>query len=322
MAHKLGDNGFVFPESRYFTSHMSPGEPMLPTPAQVRALGHDPANPDTSSTTRPPPVKIPSLSLLVKYGSQVSIAEAECLLLVRKHLPSVPVPEVYGWCNDQNQTFIYMELVEGRTLEDAWDYISEDERISICSELQGMVSAWRQLSQKLFSESPYIGKSSVPWSYVLRVQLMIEGHVGQRPLLDWIWVSSCAPTAGPFEGVCQFHDWFTTSFKRRRNHSDLPQEPHPYRAHLPDDVPIVFTHADLHPSNIMISHQPPTAARVVSVIDWQQAGWYPAYWEYCKSRWSWSNTLRESWPDKYLPLVLEPCTHYDYWDYFVGAYGV
>ncbi|KAI1445007.1 kinase-like domain-containing protein [Annulohypoxylon stygium] len=306
MAHKWGDNGFIFPQSTYFKNHGFPGESILPTPAQVRALGHDPANPDTSSTTRPLPVKIQSLSLLVKYGSQVSVAEAECLILVRKHLPSVPVPEVYGWCDDENQTFIYMELVEGRTLEDAWDQLSEDERVSICSELQGIVSAWRQLPQKLFSESPYIG------------------HVGRRPLLDWIWVNSCAPTAGPFEGVCQFHNWFTTSFKRRRNHSDQLQEPHPYRSHLPDDVPIVFTHADLHPSNIIISHQPSNAAQVqvVSVVDWQQAGWYPAYWEYCKSRWSWSNTLRESWPDKYLPLVLEPCTHYDYWDYFVGAYGM
>ncbi|KAI1451421.1 kinase-like domain-containing protein [Annulohypoxylon moriforme] len=304
MEQQWGESGFIFPQSQYFTNHKSSEERILPSPAQVRAAGRDPTNPATCSTTRPPPVKIPSLALLVKYGSQVSIAEAECLILVRKYLPSVPVPEVYGWCEDDKQTFIYMELVEGRTLEDSWGQLSEEEKVSICSELRNMANAWRELPQRLFSDAPFVG------------------HIGKRPLSDWIFINSCAPTAGPFEGVSQFHDWFTSSFGRTQKHPDLPRQPHPYRSQLPDDAPITFTHADLHPSNIIVSRLSSDATRVVSVVDWQQAGWYPAYWEYCKSRWSWSDALGDSWANDYLPLILEHCTCYDYWDYFVGAYGM
>ena len=54
------------------------------------------------------------------------------------------------------------------------------------------------------------------------------------------------------------------------------------RAGLPDDVPVFFTHADLTPSNIILSSQS-GQQRIVAIIDWHQSGWYPAYWEACKS---------------------------------------
>lgn len=63
---------------------------------------------------RPPPVKVPSQDYSVKYGAQVSIAEAQCLITIRALL-SVPILEVYGWCHHEGQTFIYMELIQGAT---------------------------------------------------------------------------------------------------------------------------------------------------------------------------------------------------------------
>ena len=41
---------------------------------------------------------------------------------------------------------------------------------------------------------------------------------------------------------------------------------------------IVFTHADLHFSNIMVSD-----GHISGIIDWETAGWYPDYWEYCRA---------------------------------------
>ncbi|OSD00714.1 kinase-like protein [Trametes coccinea BRFM310] len=38
---------------------------------------------------------------------------------------------------------------------------------------------------------------------------------------------------------------------------------------------IVFTHADLHPGNILVKD-----GRLAGIIDWERAGWYPEYWEY------------------------------------------
>lgn len=47
---------------------------------------------------------------------------------------------------------------------------------------------------------------------------------------------------------------------------------------LRTDHRVVFTHGDLAPRNIMVSEE----GKVTGVIDWEDAGWYPAYWEYVK----------------------------------------
>ncbi|CAA7269377.1 unnamed protein product [Cyclocybe aegerita] len=63
--------------------------------------------------------------------------------------------------------------------------------------------------------------------------------------------------------------------------------------HLPYDSPIVFTHGDLSFSNIMITpRSAPGPARVLAVIDWEQSGWMPDFWEYCKPR-IWMMSLPE-----------------------------
>lgn len=52
--------------------------------------------------------------------------------------------------------------------------------------------------------------------------------------------------------------------------------------------------------NIIISGAP-GFQRVKGIIDWEQAGWYPEYWEYCKMLYGveldheWRT---DDWPDK------------------------
>jgi hypothetical protein len=82
--------------------------------------------------------------------------------MVREKLQGrVPVPEVYGWTEDGGQRFIYMELIQGDTLEVRWRGMTEPERLAVCEELKDMVSAWRGLAQKDGDrEHPYIGTLS------------------------------------------------------------------------------------------------------------------------------------------------------------------
>jgi Phosphotransferase enzyme family len=55
---------------------------------------------------------------------------------------------------------------------------------------------------------------------------------------------------------------------------------------------IVFTHNDLHFSNIMVHN-----GHISALIDWADSGWYPDYWEYVSSmrvrtvRVDWNNIL-------------------------------
>jgi len=43
----------------------------------------------------------------------------------------MPVPEVYGWCRDQGETFSHMQLVDGITLEDAWPDMVVEEKYDL-----------------------------------------------------------------------------------------------------------------------------------------------------------------------------------------------
>jgi aminoglycoside phosphotransferase (APT) family kinase protein len=41
--------------------------------------------------------------------------------------------------------------------------------------------------------------------------------------------------------------------------------------------PIVFTHGEIDPRNILVQ------GSRVTLMDWETAGWFPAHWEYCKA---------------------------------------
>jgi hypothetical protein len=127
----------VFKESTYFLRNGLASS--LPLPPEVRA------------NQRPGqygPVQFESLGLLVKYGKDITIAEGQCLWALRRFLPSqVPVPEVYGWCEDNGEVFIYMELVKGVTLEKRWELLSKQERKLVCDQLRAMLLALRNLQQ-------------------------------------------------------------------------------------------------------------------------------------------------------------------------------
>jgi hypothetical protein len=129
-----------FLDSSFFQSKQ-PGQ-RLPTPAEVRALS-------TVKKIRPLPVIIEHLNLLVKFGRHVTIAEAQCLWLIRRILgDKVPVPEVYGWRVDGQEVFIYMQLIRGVTVKDRWEHLIAAEKTSFSEQLCKMISSLRQVKQE------------------------------------------------------------------------------------------------------------------------------------------------------------------------------
>jgi len=123
--------------------------------------------------------------------------------------------------------------------------------------------------------------------------------------------------AGPFTTVRDFHEWFT--FLPRRRMSDPHSIPiEPFRHELPDECDIKFTHGDLHPSNIIITSSAPY--HVVAIVDWEQSGWLPSYWEVRKAQFTADRD--ESWSATYLPIFLDQYTStWDPWDYYTMSMG-
>ncbi|KAF4494145.1 transcription activator acu-15 [Fusarium agapanthi] len=218
----------------------------------------------------PPPVYFESLGLAVKFGRDetVSVSKGQCLWALGRVLPEVPVPEIYGWSTEDGYVLLYMEMVKGVTVEKRWPSMTEDEKTSFWGTLRSLVSSLRTLSQD--PDDQFLGRIDRSLYYDISI------------------TNSNRPPAGPFTTIKGFHDWL--SIMSRQGLEDhwpgmKPEEiPDPYLEMLPADAQVVFTHADLYPRNIIVS--PDSPSTIVALIDWEQSGWYPDYWEFCKAEYT------------------------------------
>ncbi|EFR00617.1 phosphotransferase enzyme family protein [Nannizzia gypsea CBS 118893] len=257
-----------FRGSSFFKTNKS-----LPTTDEVMALSTYPHK----TYYDPPPVIFDQLGLLVKFGQRITIAEAQCVWAMQELFgDKVPVPELFGWRVRNGLVFIYMQLVRGDTLADRWDCMPEKDRISICDELREIITSLRELRYG-DTDQPFIGS------------------INRQNVRDYIFVTR--PLGGPFETLEQFHDWISSlpliGLSVPSNYVD------PYRSYLPDDATIKFTHADLHARNIIISRD--NSPKILALIDWEQSGWYPEYWEWCKACYT-SDCFGE-WRNKWIPKI-------------------
>ncbi|POR35336.1 Phosphotransferase enzyme family protein [Tolypocladium paradoxum] len=244
-----------FHDSSFFRCN---ARPQLPTPTAILQQF-----PDRGATV----VKFEHLNLAVKYGhsSYPRLEEAQTMRAIRQAFPhdDIPVPEVFGWRKHGDLNFIYMSLIRGKTLREAWPSLTEGDKMSISSELRRIVAALRRATQG--SSERFIGSIN-------------GGTVQDRFFkLDY--------EEGPFLTIKSFNDWLFAAATRQRPGPDgvikgLDLDGL-YRDFIADTGNIYLTHGDLTVGNIIISGIP-GSHRIVGIIDWEQAGWYPEYWEYCK----------------------------------------
>lgn len=130
-----------FLDSTWFKTHGRTRQ--FPTPEHVRSFSkpHQPTR----------PMRFEDLGLIVKFGPDISISEAINLWAIRRVFQSlVPIPEVYGWRvleleGKPPEVFIYMQLIQGPTLDKRWPTLSFTEKQMICNDLLAMVSCFRGL---------------------------------------------------------------------------------------------------------------------------------------------------------------------------------
>lgn len=244
---------------------------------------------------------------IVKYGHTVNQIEAETMIFV-KEATSIRIPEVYAVYQSERDGMLYivMEYITGYTLVEQWARLTQSEKITIMDELKGQVDALRQLP-----DPGYFG-----------------GVGGQHMPNGIFWCSGEADEedpksiTGPFKTEAELNEAFAlksiqiAEYNGRKGHRG-----HFYRRMLPQvlkDHPAVFTHGDFQRKNIIIRRrQPgltlpqsgqlsqcsPEGGFEVVLVDWENAGWYPSYWEYCAA--SWAFWFDDDWPDM-VERALEP----------------
>ncbi|KAJ0160869.1 hypothetical protein CTA2_7162 [Colletotrichum tanaceti] len=174
--------------------------------------------------------------------------EADNIRFVRDKAPAVPIPAlVHAWIDhDLNRTFLITKRVEGQTLERAWPQLSLDQRTQIAHEMARFCVTLAANTSSRFETVTGCG--------VYEPRLMEsapQSHPTWRPR-----------TLGPFSQEA-LHDYMT-------NISTSP---------APDiDPQFHFYHADLGPTNIMVSEVHGDRVTVTGIIDWESAAYYPRFW--------------------------------------------
>lgn len=195
---------------------------------------------------------------LVKYGGRVSRREALAMQFVRRY-SSVPVPRVQAFFEHNKARYIVMDHVEGSTLSNLFSSLSQEALHSISLELGDLVNKLQ----------------SIPRPFACRLGTWPEGPYNNTQVFS-------PPPPRSLFNVHEFNKyWFCQWLLSERWYKrTMLEEPHyPWLARLEAETYSVFGHGDLGPTNIMVKD-----GRIVSLLDWETAGWYPHWWEFVQMR--------------------------------------
>ena len=160
----------------------------------------------------------------------------------------IPVPRVHAarWSDNKKKfSEFVIDYIPGESLDKAWEKLTHDQRVATCHQLRGYLSQLRELKGK-----------------------RIEAPNGARVTIGLRFPCQC----GPFDTEKEFHDFLV-----EKDTEKLPPYFKRYtREALRDDHDLHFAHGDFSPRNIMVDE----TGHVVSVLDWDRAGWYPEYWDH------------------------------------------
>ncbi|KAE8319822.1 kinase-like domain-containing protein [Aspergillus transmontanensis] len=233
----------------------------LPTIAEIEAATEVLSMPDNSAKV----VRV-NEHFAIKFGNGIPLSEAESMKFLAAN-SKVPVPKVYKAFVDTetNRTFIIIEYVHGDNLQKLLPSLTPTQKAIICKLVRDALDDLRNIP---------------PPDYL--------GTLNRQPYYDGVfWTKDYNPLIfSPFAS------------QREINHGILERlrqtEPPQYIRLLENmvdstlhDHRTVFTHGDLQPKNIMVdeveSFEDGSSSFKITLIDWELAGWYPEYWDFCNA---------------------------------------
>lgn len=211
--------------------------------------------------------------MVLKMGPVVSMDEAEAICLVAKST-SVPVPEVINAYTIEDIGFIVMKKISGISLAKCWDNLNDDSQYRIMRQLRDYMAEWREIQGDFF------------------------GSVNGGPCDDIIFKHPWGKQSyryGPYCTRKEFNQAVVTALRNSRPYGQLVDE---NDRHLTEEILAsgdygkderkIFTHGDLHPTNIIVEGD-----NITGVIDWGAAGYSITSrellgldWAKCSSSWA------------------------------------
>ncbi|KAJ7598854.1 hypothetical protein C8J56DRAFT_771258, partial [Mycena floridula] len=168
---------------------------------------------------------------------------------------------ITDWETSDGRACVVSEFIDGEVLQKQWHQLNDAQTCTVQRALKEFVLELRTLQQP--------GKAG--WI----------GSANDGPFFDFMLTSK--PTFdSPFKNEKEFNDW------RISLYSHMRQSPNNFgvliRNEMSDDNEIVFTHGDLGRQNIIVqvTGEGVEDVRIDGLVDWEQAGWRPDYWDTIK----------------------------------------
>jgi hypothetical protein len=234
---------------------------------------------------------------VVKYGELVYALEADNMMFISKQT-SIPVPQLYAVFRSPVKPavlYIVMQYIHGNTLMAEWPIMSEAQKSAVGKKLRSYFAQLRELP------SPsYYGSRG-------------RGHMPNSIFWDAEGAYLNPAISGPFETEADFNNGIVLKSrsvdeqnKRRGYKTDFYERflPVVLRGHSP-----TFTHGDFQRKNVIVRRNEQNELEgheddyEVTLIDWEMAGWYPDYWEYCAAACAFA--FSDDWADK-VGDILDP----------------
>ncbi|KAJ4267578.1 hypothetical protein NW762_003687 [Fusarium torreyae] len=161
---------------------------------------------------------------------------------------TIPVPNIVeAWGEENGRYFIITKRVPGEPLSAAWGSMSSTAKDRVAKQVAEYLLQLRQL------HSP-------------RLQ-SLEG----KPIYSaFLFSSDFGVPHGPFDSDDELWEEMAKSLE------GVPQKARQrMRERMPCATPYTFTHGDLTTVNIMVED-----GNLTGIIDWEDSGYYPVWWEY------------------------------------------
>lgn len=199
-----------------------------------------------------------SEDLVVKvFPDSRDLTEYHNLQYLADHASDLPVPRLHGLAMLGSYRVMFMSYIPGVTLATAWPDLSHEAKLSVQKQLDHIFSRLRSLRQDDGLELGGVGGEGVKDYRIMEI-FAYQGITTARGFDELQF--SAKHRASP----CYVK--LLRSFLEEQN-STLQGS--------------VFTHGDLKKTNIMVERNPEdaNACVVTGVIDWEDSGFYPEYYE-------------------------------------------
>ncbi|KAK7894619.1 hypothetical protein LTR67_006381 [Exophiala xenobiotica] len=230
---------------------------------------------------------IPSRRMVVKCNVHIvaklvwgaeDFTEHTTLRYLLEHKPNLPVSKPLGLLRMGPVLMTFMSYLPGTTLDAKWAGLSVDQKSSVCEQLDAIFGDLRTLrfangvslggvgGQGCKDQRRHLRRNSGP---ILNVEEFVDFQF-----------------SNPNYGSSTFIE-FLRAFTRVNAHQ------------------IVFTHGDLRPENILVEVTEDTKCTVTGLIDWEDSGFYPEYYESTKLTNCMGTTEEWDWL-RFLPPCISP----------------